>query len=32
MEKIEKTAKVCTCNCTKGGCGCNPCSCKNCNC
>ena len=30
--KIEATAPACTCNCTKGGCRCNPCSCKTCTC
>jgi len=32
MDKIEKTAPACTCSCTKGGCRCNPCTCKNCGC
>jgi hypothetical protein len=33
MEKTEKNAAVAgSCNCTKGGCRCNPCTCKNCNC
>lgn len=33
MEKtIEKNAPACTCSCTKGGCRCNPCTCKNCGC
>lgn len=32
MAKIEKTAPAGTCSCTKGGCRCNPCNCKNCGC
>ena len=32
MEKIEQTAPACTCNTAKGGCRCNPCTCKNCGC
>jgi hypothetical protein len=33
MEKtIETKNATATCNCTKGGCRCNPCTCKNCDC
>ena len=32
MEKTIETKAVDSCNCAKGGCRCNPCTCKNCNC
>jgi hypothetical protein len=32
MEKTEQNAPTCTCNTAKGGCRCNPCTCKNCGC
>jgi hypothetical protein len=32
MEKTEKNTAACACTCTKGGCRCEPCTCKTCNC
>jgi len=33
MEKTTETKNAAgTCSCAKGGCRCNPCTCKNCNC
>ena len=32
MENTVTNESTLTCSCTKGGCRCNPCTCKNCNC
>jgi len=32
MTKANESKAACTCNAGKGGCRCNPCTCKNCGC